>query len=58
VNYSANIAGLVTVHQTGPALRLRDGGLVLCIFNRAFDATGRNARTGTTSADVVREIRR
>jgi type IV secretion system protein VirB9 len=58
VNYSANAAGLVTVHQTGPALRLRDGGLVLCIFNRAFDATGRNAGTGTTSADVVREIRR
>lgn len=58
VNYSANTSGLITVHQTGPALRLRDGGLVLCILNRAFDATGRNPGTGTTSPDVVREIRR
>lgn len=57
VNYSANTVGLVTVQQTGPALRLRDGGLVLCIFNRSFDPVGRNAGTGTTSPDVVREIR-
>jgi type IV secretion system protein VirB9 len=58
VNYSASTAGLITIHQTGPALRLRDGTLVLCILNRAHDATGRNAGTGTTSPDVVREIRR
>ena len=58
VNYSVNTTGVITVHQTGPALRLRDGGLVLCIFNRAADATGRNPGTGTTSPDVVREIRR
>jgi type IV secretion system protein VirB9 len=58
VNYSVSTAGLITVHQTGPALRLRDGGLVLCIVNRAHDATGRNPGTGTTSPDVVREIRR
>lgn len=58
VNYSADARGLVTIHQTGPTLRLRDGDLVLCILNRAVDATGRNPGTGTTSADVVREIRR
>lgn len=58
VNTSTSTAGLVTVHQTGPMLRLRDGGRVLCLFNRAFDATGRNAGTGTTSPDVVRELRR
>ena len=58
VNYSVSAAGLITVHATGPALRLRDGGLVLCILNRAHDATGRNAGTGTTSPAVVREIRR
>jgi type IV secretion system protein VirB9 len=58
VNYSANTAGLITIHQTNGAFRLRDGGLVLCIFNRAFDPSGRNAGTGTTSPDVVREIRR
>jgi type IV secretion system protein VirB9 len=58
VNYTVNTVGLVTVHQTGPALRLRDGRLVLCVLNRASDATGRNAGTGTTSPDVVREIRR
>lgn len=28
-----------------------------CIFNRVHDATGRNPGTGTTSPDVVREIR-
>lgn len=58
VNYSASTAGLVTIHQTGGAFRLRDGGRVLCILNRAHDATGRNAGTGTTSPDVVRELRR
>jgi type IV secretion system protein VirB9 len=57
VNYSANTAGLITIHQTNGSFRLRDGGLVLCIVNRAFDPTGRNAGTGTTSPDVVREIR-
>jgi type IV secretion system protein VirB9 len=57
VNYSANTAGLITIHQTNGSFRLRDGGLVLCIFNRAFDPTGRNPGTGTTSPDVVREIR-
>lgn len=58
VNYSANTSGLITIHQTGPALRLRDGGLVLCILNRTHDAIGRNPGTGTTSPDVVRELRR
>ncbi|MBB5695999.1 TrbG/VirB9 family P-type conjugative transfer protein [Muricoccus pecuniae] len=57
VNYSANTSGLITIHQTNGTFRLRDGGLVLCILNRAFDATGRNPGTGTTSPDVVREIR-
>jgi type IV secretion system protein VirB9 len=57
VNYSANPAGLITIHQTNGAFRLRDGSLVLCILNRAFDATGRNPGTGTTSPDVVREMR-
>ncbi|MBI0539087.1 hypothetical protein D9599_26435 [Roseomonas sp. KE2513] len=58
VNYSANTSGLITIHQTNSTFRLRDGSLVLCIFNRAHDATGRNPGTGTTSPDVVREIRR
>ena len=57
VNYTASTSGLITVHQTGPVLRLRDAGLVLCILNRAHDATGRNPGTGTTSPDVVRELR-
>jgi type IV secretion system protein VirB9 len=57
VNYSVNTAGLITIHQTNGSFRLRDGGLVLCILNRAHDATGRNPGTGTTSPDVVREIR-
>lgn len=57
INYSVATDGLVTLHQTAGALRLRDGSQVLCIFNRAFDPTGRNPGTGTTSADVVREVR-
>ena len=56
-NFSSNGAGLVTIHGTGTAWRLRDGGLVLCVLNRAHDVTGRNPGTGTTSADVVREMR-
>jgi type IV secretion system protein VirB9 len=58
VNYSTNTAGVITIHQTSSAFRLRDSGLVLCILNRAHNATGRNPATGTTSPDVVREIRR
>ena len=53
---------LVTLHgvfanasETEPALRLRDGKAVLCIFNDAPDRTGRNPGTGTASPDVVRE---
>ena len=38
-----------------PALRLRDGKAVVCIFNDNPDRTGRNPGTGTTSPDVVRE---
>ncbi|MCK8786562.1 TrbG/VirB9 family P-type conjugative transfer protein [Roseomonas sp. NAR14] len=57
VNYSASADGLVTVHGVLAALRLRDGNRVLCIFNRAYDPTGRNPGTGTTRADVVREVR-
>ena len=57
VNYSVATNGVVTLHQTAGEFRLRDGNQVLCIFNRAFDPTGRNPGTGTTSADVVREAR-
>ena len=57
VNYSVATNGVVTLHQTAGEFRLRDGNRVLCIFNRAFDPTGRNPGTGTTSADVVREAR-
>lgn len=53
---------LVTLHGvfqnasgTGPALRLRDGKAVLCVFNDDPDRTGRNPGTRTVSPDVVRE---
>lgn len=47
---------LVILHGVFRALRLRDGNAVLCVTNEAFDATGRNPGTGTTSPDVVREL--
>ena len=56
VNYSVE-AGLVTVHQTAPQFRLRDGDTVLAVFNRAWDSVGSNPGTGTTTPAVTRELR-
>jgi type IV secretion system protein VirB9 len=44
----------VVVHAVARELRLRRGREVLCIFNDAFDAYGRNPGTGTAASDVVR----
>lgn len=49
--------GIVMVHQTARMFRLRDGDAVLCVFNLGFDAVGVNPGTGTTSPDVVREVK-
>ena len=56
VNYSVE-AGLVTIHQTAPQFRLRDGDTVLALFNRAWDPVGSNPGTGTTTPAVTRELR-
>ena len=48
---------LVQVDSTARQWRLRDGDTVLCVWNLAFDAVGNNPGTGTTSPDVVRELK-
>lgn len=48
---------IVTVHQTAPEFRLRDGHSVLCIINRHYDPIGHNLGTDTTSPDVRRVLR-
>ena len=49
---------LVVVHAIGRELRLRQGSLVTCLFNEAFDAVGMNYGTRTTSPAVTRTARR
>ena len=48
---------IVTVHQTAPEFRLRDGDSVLCLTNHHYDPIGQNPGTGTTSPDVERVLR-
>jgi type IV secretion system protein VirB9 len=46
--------GLVTVNQTAPEFRLRDGDAVVCIHNKGWTSIGASPGTGTTSPDVIR----
>jgi type IV secretion system protein VirB9 len=48
---------LLIIEQVVPMLRLRDGGAVLCVTNRAYDAAGRNPGTGTVDPGVYRQAR-
>ena len=48
--------GVVKLHGTMPVVRLRDGGLVLCIFNLAYNAVGTGPGTGTTDPDIRRTV--
>lgn len=53
-----NVEGDTIVIQTlGKRFVLRRGNQVACIFNDAFDPLGNAIDTGTTSPDVVREIK-
>ena len=56
VNYSVE-AGVLTIHQTAPRFRLRDGDTVLAIMNRAWNPVGSNPGTGTTTPGVARTLR-
>ena len=57
-DYAFNSAtGVATVHQLAAQWRLRDGDSELCVFNRAFDPVGVKNLTGTSSPDVVREVK-
>jgi type IV secretion system protein VirB9 len=47
---------IVTLHQTSRGIRLRDGDLVLCIWNQAWTPSGHPTGTGTTSPVVRRTL--
>lgn len=55
-NYSVE-NGMISIHQTNPHFRLRDGDTVLDIWNKAWSPVGNNPGTGTTSPDVVRVLK-
>ena len=48
--------GIVKIHSVLPYIRLRDGDLVLCIWNRAYTAIGDNPGTGTTAPEIDRGV--
>lgn len=48
---------VVTVHQTAPEFRLRDGDSVLCLTNRHYDPVGQTLATGTTSPFIERVVK-
>jgi type IV secretion system protein VirB9 len=48
--------GMVKIHGVLPFIRLRDGDLTLCLWNRAYAAIGNNPGTGTTSNDIERHL--
>jgi type IV secretory pathway VirB9-like protein len=48
---------IVTVHQTAPEFRLRDGHSVLCLVNHHYDPIGQRVGTGTTSPNVERVLK-
>lgn len=49
--------GTIVVQALGRKFILRRGNQVACVFNDAFDAVGTDSDTGTTTPDVVREIK-
>jgi type IV secretion system protein VirB9 len=57
VGQTTEDSGLTKLHGVYQQLRLRDGNLVLCIFNQAFNPLGGDPATGTTSPAVTRELK-
>jgi len=54
-----SVAGdIAVVHRTAAAWRLRMGSEVCDVWNLGFDPVGQDPRTGTTSPDVIRTVRR
>ncbi|MGH3261685.1 MAG: TrbG/VirB9 family P-type conjugative transfer protein, partial [Trebonia sp.] len=57
-DYTVNsLTHIVTVHQTAPEFRLRDGHSVLCLTNHHYDPVGTSTHTGTTRPDIVRVLK-
>ena len=49
--------GVVKLQSVLPMIRLRDGDLVLCIFNKGYNPIGNNPSTGTASPSIDRGVR-
>jgi type IV secretion system protein VirB9 len=49
--------GVVKLQSVLPMIRLRDGNLVLCIFNKGYNPIGNNPSTGTTSPSIDRDVK-
>ncbi|HZV93212.1 MAG TPA: TrbG/VirB9 family P-type conjugative transfer protein, partial [Caldimonas sp.] len=56
VDYTVQDRTLI-IHKTAARFRLSDGDLILCISNGNYTPGGVNTGTGTTSPDVVREMK-
>jgi type IV secretion system protein VirB9 len=48
---------LISINGVYKELRLRSEGVVLCVFNQAYDPVGVNPGTGTVSPGVIRETK-
>lgn len=48
--------GVVKIHGVYPAIRLRDGDRVLCLWNRGYNPIGDNPGTGTTKPSIERAV--
>ncbi len=48
---------IMMLHGTAPEIRFRKGKDVICVVNDAWEPSGNNPGTGTTSPDVVRMLR-
>ncbi|MQW86658.1 P-type conjugative transfer protein VirB9 [Sinorhizobium saheli] len=55
-NYSIK-GDYVEIPSVARGWRLRDGDTVLCIWNSAYDPTGRDPGTGTVRADIWRALK-
>ena len=49
--------GIVKIHSTERVIKLRDGDLVLCIYNQRYNQVGSNTGTGTVNDGVSRIVK-
>jgi len=49
--------GIVKLHSVEQIIRLRDGDMVLCIYNQRYNQIGDNPGTGTINDAISRTIK-